>query len=142
VPDPELVIAGCILLHVNRLWYGLFGTNFLAVRLTRIDRPTHAVVFLSFAVGVTLISFHRSYPNFCKSNQEWHQEGNLPLEGPFAPVSGNDVSRDRHKRNYLAQWQTLPRLLLVGAIVSLVVRIELLRRILKATECTVSSVEV
>jgi hypothetical protein len=142
VPDPELVTAGCILLDVSRLRYDLFGTNFLVVRLTGIDRPIHAIVFLCFGVGVTLISFRRSYPNFCRSKPECHQEGNLPLEELFAPASGDDVSRGRHKRNYLAQWQTLPRLLLVGAIVSLVVRIELLRRILKAMECTVSSVEV
>jgi hypothetical protein len=114
----------------------------LSVRLTGIDRPIHAIVFLAFATGVTLISFRRSFPDFFTSRQEWQQDVNLPLEELVTAVSGEDVSKDRHNRDYLAQWHTLPRVLLVGAVVSLVVRIELLRRILKATECTVSSVEV
>ena len=114
-------------------------------RLIGIDQPIHAIVFLSFATGVTLISVWRSYPSFFGLGWDSHQEEypNLPLEELAALSSVKHISTDRRCFNNSpsAQWKT-PRALLAGAVLSLVVRIELFRRILKATECTVSSFEV
>lgn len=114
------------------------------MRLIAIDRPIHAVVFLLFATGVTLIGIRRSFPNLFRLGLESNKgDTNLPLEEFPAPLLAEDISIDSYPiHNSPQAARTVPRVLLVGGVVSLVVRIELLRRILKATECTVSSFEV
>lgn len=123
---------------------GKRGSRFQWRRLIGIDRAIHAIVLLCFATGVTLIGIHRQFPGLFRTNQESREENaNLPLEDLSSPVMPEDVSKDSQLRHTAPSFQRITsRALLTGAVVSLVVRIELLRRILKATECTVSSFEV
>lgn len=103
------------------------------------DRPIHAIVLLSFAIGVVLIASRRSLsPLFRHSQQSLQGGANLPLEEATASSSFEDINHNRVLRGQ----RTTPWVLLARAVLSLVVRIELLRRILKATECTISSPEV
>jgi len=113
------------------------------LKLTSLDRPIHAIVFLSFTTGVVLIGFHRSFPYFFSPSQTSHEDASLPLEEIAAPLLEEDTSDGwQNHTNFTPSRRAIPRALLLGAVTSVVVRIELLRRILKATECTVSSIEV
>ncbi len=120
------------------------GKRFHARRLIDTDHPIHAIVFLCFATGGTLIGVCRQFPGLFRANHESSQENaNLPLEDLSSSLVAEDISKASQILHTAPSIQRIPfHALLAGALVSIVVRIELLRRILKATECTVSSFEV
>lgn len=120
------------------------GNKFRARRLTDVDRPIHTIVLLCFATGATLIGICQRLPGLFRTNQESCEgNANLPLEVLSSPLVAEGISENRRFIHTAPSIQRIKsRALLAGAVVSLVVRIELLRRILKAAECTVSSFEV
>lgn len=96
-----------------------------------------------FATGALLIGIRQSISAFFGLGQKSNQDVNVPLDELVAAVSVEGVSNGRqHQKPSALRRQTTPRVLLAGAVVILVLRIELLRRILNANECTISSVEV
>ena len=102
------------------------------------------MVLLLFATGLTLVGVRRSFPNLFRIFRDSHGGTNLPLEEIPSPLLAGKVSKDGLKTKHFppTKGTVLLWAILVGGVVSLVVRIELFRRILKATECTVSSFEV
>jgi hypothetical protein len=112
-------------------------------KLILADRPIHAIVLLFFATGTTLIGIRRSSSSLFRSKQESPQDNSLQLDDLAAPDLVEDIPKTVQENDVLAQSQRARlRVLLGAAVVALVARIELFRRILKATECTTSSIEV
>lgn len=133
--DSDLIIVDPILSNLDRLWCEKSEIKFLqdGLKLTAVDQPIHAIVVLSFLTGVVLITISPFLPaSFGSSPQSPHRDRNLLLEEAAASSFVDDNSK---------ACQTF-RPLLAGAVASLALRIELFRRILGATECTTSSIEV
>jgi hypothetical protein len=108
---------------------------------TRTDRPVHTVVFCLAVAGLLLLSVSRAWPGLFRSPQSAAGYVEIPLNDREETSTHEEILPNRGGR---VAGPALPisRLLLVASICALTVRIELFRRIYKATECTISSVEV
>jgi hypothetical protein len=105
------------------------------------DRPVHTIVFCLAVAGFLLLSLSRAWPGLFRSPQSAAGYVEIPLNDR-EETSAHEEILPNQGGHVVGPGLPISRLLLVASICALTVRIELYRRIYKATECTISSVEV
>jgi len=136
--DPRLLLP-----DLNRIWYGqpILPIDKASIAHTCTDRPVHTVVFCLAVAGFLLLGVSKVWPGLFRTPQGAAGYVEIPLDDREETSAHGEIlpNRDTH---IVGPGLPMSRLLLVASICALTVRIELFRRIYKATECTVSSVEV
>jgi len=107
----------------------------------RTDRPVHTVVFCLAVAGFLLLSVSKVWPELFRTPQGAAAYVEIPLDD-LEETSAHEEILPNRGTHIVGPGLPISRLLLVASICALTVRIELFRRIYKATECTVGSVEV
>lgn len=110
----------------------------LGTMLTRTERPVHALLVAFAASAFLLLSLGRAFPALFQAPNQ--QQGG----GDFVPLDDRSSPQPRRTRSSLHARYNAPgllgpflsRLLLVGAVCALPIRVEFYRRTAKATECT------
>jgi hypothetical protein len=105
------------------------------------DRPVHAVVCALAVAGFLLLSTSRAWPGLFRPPRDGAGYVEIPLEDREGTGTYREVTPERGA-HVGGLGPRISRLLLIATVCALSVRIELFRRISKATECTISSVEV
>ena len=106
------------------------------------DRPVHTVILAFSFAGFLLLSLNKTSPNLLRHRRTPSRTYNaVPLEDHQDLGAAPEAISEQHDRR-AGPGPGIARLMLVTSILALTVRIELFRRILKATECTVSTIEV
>jgi hypothetical protein len=105
------------------------------------DRPVHTVVFCIGVAGFLLVSISRAWPGLFRASQSGAGYVEIPLDDREETSTHIEILPDR-RAHTVGPGARTSRLLLVASICALTVRIELFRQIYKATECSISSVEV
>lgn len=127
----------------NRIWYGQATPH--SIRDSKIhtctDRPVHTVVFSLAVAGFLLLSISRAWPRLFRSPGDGAGYVEIPLDHREETGTHREIPSDGGAHIF-GPGPRIPRLLLIASICALTVRIELFRRIYKATECTINSVEV
>ena len=108
---------------------------------TRTDRPVHSVICSFAAAGFLLLSISRAWPGLFRIPQSGTGYVEIPLDDREETTDLRETTPDRDV-HAVGPGARLSRLLLLVSICALTVRVELFRQIYKATECTISSVEV
>lgn len=98
----------------------------------------HTVIFSLAFAGCLLVCVSRIWPGLFKSSAG-AKYNHIPLD-PLETYDLRDQTLEQAQN--IGPGPRLSRLLLVISICALTVRVEFFRRILKTTECTISSVEV
>ena len=106
------------------------------------DRPVHTVILAFSFASFLLLSLNKTSPNLVRHRRAHSRIYNaVPLEDHEDAGTLPEAIPEQHDRR-AGPGPGVARLILVTSILALTVRIELFRRILKTTECTVSTVEV
>jgi hypothetical protein len=98
-------------------------------------------VFSIAVAGFLLLSISRAWPGLFRSPHSGAGYVEIPLDDREETSTHREILPERSSHVF-GPGPRISRLLLVASICALTVRIELFRQIYKATECTVSSVEV
>ncbi|KAF2426513.1 hypothetical protein EJ08DRAFT_651768 [Tothia fuscella] len=141
-------MAKAALIYKLPLPIAIFST-FLTVRSfpTSIayERPIHTIIFAFAVAGFLLANIGRSFPGLFSPSPTLdveHDHCTIVLQSRDEGVESQNETPTTRKQHENGLGPTTSRVVFIGAIIALSLRVELYRRISNAPECTVTSPEV
>ena len=111
--------------------------------LTLLDHPIHVLVLYVFGIGLLFTVFNRRCAQFFEAREAESLDSDIPLQHFLSSASDEDASRVKHPNESSKRlWFGQVYYLIISMIIAIIWRIELLRQMLKAPECSINGYEV